>query len=583
MKFTIITPTTGDVRLRFLLASINKQELPAGVAVEHIIVVDGPKFQQDVDEILTRTPPSAPNLTRFIINLPFNTGAGGFFGHKIYAGISQLVSGDYIIMMDEDNYLQPDHISSFFAILKEKPYDWLYCLRRIVHDAGYVCDDNCESLGYLMHVYYNQNDWLIDTACYCVSRAVMTQFAHVWNRPGKNDSSDPDRIFGKVLMAATPNYRCTKKYTVNYRIAHRTGSVNAELFQKGNQIVQETFGEIPWTKPDLFLIHFSLEQTNNILQRLYTPKGTQQSVAYHQWNLNMADNLMQKFHLLNGYSQFIPSHSIVLFHLYDPSVLPKSVMERTDLFKIAVTIESPNVRHKEQWDLNFLKKYFNHVVTYWTPLFEQKEIPVTYFPFVHRLNFENPNDLKWVKDNPVRSKQVCMILEKRSISGSYAINGNVLQVLDPLRVEYAHALGKRLDCYGNTWKGDEKVNFKPSKDRFANEEAVVDIMKNYAFCLILENCDADGYVSEKIFDAFAAGCIPLYYGNIDEGLKIPADCYVDLKKIPPTALPTFLDELKDEEIEKMKKNVCEHRMAILKQVSVDTYAKKITELCSKLP
>ena len=88
--------------------------------------------------------------------------------------------------------------------------------------------------------------------------------------------------------------------------------------------------------------------------------------------------------------------------------------------------------------------------------------------------------------------------------------------LDYLRTQYALPFGKQIDCWGNSWESHSNtINLCKTLDRFENKEYVIDIMKNYTFCLIIENCDASGYISEKIYDAFSAGCIPLYYGNSD--------------------------------------------------------------------
>lgn len=41
----------------------------------------------------------------------------------------------------------------------------------------------------------------------------------------------------------------------------------------------------------------------------------------------------------------------------------------------------------------------------------------------------------------------------------------------------------------------------------------LDFIRNYKFNLAIENTDIDGYVTEKIFEPFVAGCVPIYWGN----------------------------------------------------------------------
>jgi hypothetical protein len=39
------------------------------------------------------------------------------------------------------------------------------------------------------------------------------------------------------------------------------------------------------------------------------------------------------------------------------------------------------------------------------------------------------------------------------------------------------------------------------------------LYKDYRFCLVMENEAVVGYITEKIINAFLAGCIPIYYGT----------------------------------------------------------------------
>ena len=47
------------------------------------------------------------------------------------------------------------------------------------------------------------------------------------------------------------------------------------------------------------------------------------------------------------------------------------------------------------------------------------------------------------------------------------------------------------------------------------------LLGGYAFSLVLENSIAADYVTEKLFHAFAAGCVPVYYGTRDVSKVLP--------------------------------------------------------------
>ena len=56
------------------------------------------------------------------------------------------------------------------------------------------------------------------------------------------------------------------------------------------------------------------------------------------------------------------------------------------------------------------------------------------------------------------------------------------------------------------------------------------VLSNYRFALCFENAIFSGYVTEKIFDALLAGCVPVYYGAPDIKDFVPSNCFVDRKK-----------------------------------------------------
>jgi len=53
------------------------------------------------------------------------------------------------------------------------------------------------------------------------------------------------------------------------------------------------------------------------------------------------------------------------------------------------------------------------------------------------------------------------------------------------------------------------------------------VMRRYKFAIVYENAAFPGYVSEKIFDAFFAGCVPVYLGAPDVTDDIPAETFID--------------------------------------------------------
>lgn len=71
-------------------------------------------------------------------------------------------------------------------------------------------------------------------------------------------------------------------------------------------------------------------------------------------------------------------------------------------------------------------------------------------------------------------------------------------------------------------KKDNGINFTYSR-RFTK----INIIKNYKFDIVYENCkNQNGYLTERLFDSFAAGCVPVYWGSKNIHRYIPRNCMV---------------------------------------------------------
>lgn len=80
------------------------------------------------------------------------------------------------------------------------------------------------------------------------------------------------------------------------------------------------------------------------------------------------------------------------------------------------------------------------------------------------------------------------------------------------------------DHYGARWTGE----YKSWRGKVENKLAT---MSNYRFNLCYENAqNLRGYLTEKIFDAFHAGCVPIYLGAPDIEDMIPIDTFIDRRR-----------------------------------------------------
>ncbi len=74
-------------------------------------------------------------------------------------------------------------------------------------------------------------------------------------------------------------------------------------------------------------------------------------------------------------------------------------------------------------------------------------------------------------------------------------------------------------------------------------------LKQYRFSICYENaCNIPGYITEKIFDCFFAGCIPVYWGASNVTEHIPADCFIDKRDFATyEELFRFMKSLSDDQ------------------------------------
>ena len=100
-------------------------------------------------------------------------------------------------------------------------------------------------------------------------------------------------------------------------------------------------------------------------------------------------------------------------------------------------------------------------------------------------------------------------------------------------------------CSGNHY--DNSQTIKAPKDPPKSWADNVSYVRDYKFCVVMENRKQTGYITEKIILAFLAGCIPIYYGTeeIFDIFHSEAFVYYDIKN-PKPAL-TLIKELSTNE------------------------------------
>ena len=204
------------------------------------------------------------------------------------------------------------------------------------------------------------------------------------------------------------------------------------------------------------------------------------------------------------------------FHLiitnYDPDIEFISVYgTKDDMFKckntkkIFYTMESDlhrNQNHNHLLDIANLSIGFNHInndkyIRFPVWIWYRK-----YFDII------KPN-----KDNIY--KKVTEINNSKFIKTKFASCIASWGGIDNLRETIYNNISKigKINCPGNFNHNDDSL-----KNEFNDYKH--EYLKQFKFNICPENCIDDGYVTEKIFDSFYAGCIPIWNGdkNLEENI-----------------------------------------------------------------
>lgn len=147
----------------------------------------------------------------------------------------------------------------------------------------------------------------------------------------------------------------------------------------------------------------------------------------------------------------------------------------------------------------------------------------------------NPIICESVKKLKEKTKFACMVASNKTSSWRNSLYDKRLEIINegkkyngshPLIGFDLYGMGwsQNIPCYKGElpWDRNDQSNLWSPKVRKMSE---------YKFAFVTENCEMEGYITEKIINALAAGCVPLYQGATDIEKYVPMNCFIDLRKI----------------------------------------------------
>ena len=246
-KVTVITATAGNPAVVNAIDSVRKQ---THKNVQHLLVVDGLEAWEKVEPLFEKSEFPCDNpLEESVVVLPYSIGKDRWNAHRIYGGFNFVAEGDFVMYLDDDNTIDPEHIEECLGVISAGN-TWAYSLRKITDKEGnFLCRDDCESLGKWPSVLHPQ-DYFVDVNCYFLPKMLGVHIAPLWHRKFREPGQpEVDRVLCQALRQIAPEYDCTYGYTVNYTAGNSENSVQPEFFKKGNADMYIRYnGELPWHK-----------------------------------------------------------------------------------------------------------------------------------------------------------------------------------------------------------------------------------------------------------------------------------------------------------------------------------------------
>lgn len=191
-----------------------------------------------------------------------------------------------------------------------------------------------------------------------------------------------------------------------------------------------------------------------------------------------------------------------------------------------------------------------------------------------KINFPNPIQIHSVDGFTHRDRFCCLIAGNRTLASQDD------RILYPERVKairwFEMHAPHDFDLYGPDWsmpvmrgglvgKIERRVwrafglvvtlrPFPSYRGKVAHKR---DVLARTRFSICYENArDLPGYITEKIFDCFFSGCVPVYWGASNVTKHIPASCFIDRRNFLNTEeVYKFLKSISEDEFKEYQRHI----------------------------
>ena len=214
----------------------------------------------------------------------------------------------------------------------------------------------------------------------------------------------------------------------------------------------------------------------------------------------------------------LPKDRMVLFVWEPPTLLPKMFSKN-------------------------MPKYFSRIYTWDDDVIDNKTYFKFYYPVLQPMRDDRP---------AFEDKKFCTLVAGNPPRKYYEKPKGELYSERVRAIEFFEKVGEKgFEFYGRSWDKEKHPAYR------GIAMGKIETIKNYRFAICYENTgSSNGYVTEKIFDCFAAGIVPIYLGAPNIEKYVPKTCFIDRRDFASMEdLYTFMKAMTKEQYNEYLRNI----------------------------
>ncbi len=273
-----------------------------------------------------------------------------------------------------------------------------------------------------------------------------------------------------------------------------------------------------------------------------------EELAEHGYKMSTLDNLSDvddaELILFYDVPKYYGNHCFLgIYHfvykgnIYFEEFLKRKAQGKTKARLVAILNEPPCVM-PENFDMSILAS-FDLVFTYYDDLVDNRKYFKFYTP--------QPEEVINPYARGYWDKKLCTFF---GANKSSLIEGELYSERRKAILFFQENHSEEFDFFGKSWDGSGFTCYKGAIDN------KLEILSQYKFSICYENSSLNGWISEKIFDSFFAGCVPIYLGAPNITDYIPTNTFIDRRHfLDYERLYDFLSSMGESEYNEYLNNI----------------------------